>query len=257
MGRAKETNLPGQSLENQDGVASPVRRKVFQLNIDTIEIWHGTIAAEDVDYSHYWRILEATEQAHAEKIKNETLRKRYVEVHGRLRGILARTLNEPPEKIRIHKAEHGKPYLPDNRELVFNLSHSGSAMVIAVGQNCQLGVDIERCKSRATLAALVGKCFAKEEIEYWHKLPKNQQKTEFYRFWTRKEALVKATGYGIALGLNRCVINPANQAEFLSVPDECGQASLWHGLDMALGEDICGALVTDKDNVEVKFVGLS
>lgn len=223
------------------------------MNIDTIQIWHGNIAAETVHYQDYRRILDAAEQAHAEKIKNDLLRQRYVVAHGRLRNILARTLNELPEKIRIEKAEHGKPYLADNPELVFNLSHSASVMVIAVGRSRQLGVDVEDCKPRSSLAALVDKCFAEEEIAYWNRLPEAQKTLEFYRFWTRKEAFVKATGRGIALGLDQCVINPENQAVFLRVPAGYGQASIWHGLDIALGQGFCSSLVTDKDFAEVRL----
>ena len=225
------------------------------MNSDTVEIWHGNIVG-DMHYQNYWRVLDAAEQAHAQNMKNDLLRNRYIEVHGRLRNVLAQTLNEPPEKIRIKKAEHGKPYLADNPELVFNLSHSAGAMVIAVGWNCQLGVDIENCKPRTSLAALVDKCFAEEEIVYWSKLPDARKIPEFYRYWTRKEAFVKATGHGIALGLNHCVINPENQAKFLRVPVDCGQASTWHALDLALGPDVCSALVTDKAIVGVKLINL-
>jgi 4'-phosphopantetheinyl transferase len=217
------------------------------MNTDTIQIWHGNIAAEVADYQNYWCVLDAAEQAHAGKITNDLLHKRYVEVHGRLRNILAQTLNESPEKIRINKTEHGKPYLPDTPELAFNLSHSADILVIAVGWNCQLGVDIESCKPRTSLAGLVDKCFAEEEIAYWNKQPETQKTLEFYRFWTRKEAFVKATGRGIGLGLNRCVINPENQAEFLRVPVDCGPASIWHVQELAFAPGICSALVTDKD----------
>lgn len=226
------------------------------MNTDIIQIWHGTVVADDAHYPTYLRILDAVEQAHAETIKNPLPRKRYVEVHGRLRMVLAQTLNVPPETITIQKTEHGKPYLVDTPEWVFNLSHSANAMVIAVAWNCQLGVDVEFCKPRTGLAGLVDKCFGEEEIAYWKRLPEDQKVTEFYRFWTRKEAFVKATGRGIALGLSHCVINPENQERFLRVPAECGQASKWHALDMALAPGICSALVTDKDSVGVELIAL-
>lgn len=226
------------------------------MNNDPIQIWHGDIGADDAHYQTYWRILDATEQAHAEKIKNDLSRKRYVEVHGRLRKVLAQALNERPEKISIKKAEHGKPYLADMPELAFNLSHSADAMVIAVGRYCQLGVDIEYYKPRANMTGLVNKCFAEEEIAYWNHVPEDQKISEFYRFWTRKEAFVKASGRGIALGLKHCVVNPENQAEFLRVPADCGQAALWHMVDLVLGQGICSSLVVDKDIAGVRFVDL-
>lgn len=224
------------------------------MNTDTIQIWHGTIAAEDADYPSYWQTLDAEEQARAEKFKNDLLRNRYVKVHGRLRKLLARILNEPPEKINIKTAEHGKPYLADAPELSFNLSDSGDVMVIAVGLNCRIGVDIECCNPRNSLVGLVDKCFADEEIAYWNAQPEAQQTVEFYRFWTRKEAFVKATGHGISLGLSLCVVNPENPAKFLRVPEACGEASIWHAQDLKLGQGVCSALVADKNIVEVQIM---
>jgi 4'-phosphopantetheinyl transferase len=216
------------------------------MSENTIQIWHGEISAEEAYYQDFWRILDAAEQAHAGKLKNRLLHKRYVEIHGRLRGVLAKTLDLPPVKIAIKKTARGKPHLVDYPELAFNLSHSADKFIIALGWNCQLGVDIEICKPRINLAELVAKCFAEEEAFYWCKLPEEQKNREFYRFWTRKEAFVKATGHGIALGLNQCVINPEQPTEFLSVPEQCGPASAWHALDINLEKAVCSALVTDK-----------
>lgn len=227
------------------------------MNTDIIQIWHGNIAADSANYQDYRRVLDIAEQTHAGKMKIDLLHKRYVEVHGRLRYLLAGILNEAPEKIRIAKAEHGKPYLIDAPELAFNLSHSASAMVVAVGWNCRLGVDVEYCKPRTGLSGLVDKCFAEEESAYWHKLADDRKVAGFYRFWTRKEAFVKATGRGIGLGLNQCVVNPESPREFLRVPAEYGPASTWHALDVALGQDICSALVTDKNVAGVRIMELA
>jgi 4'-phosphopantetheinyl transferase len=127
-------------------------------------------------------------------------------------------------------------------------------LMIAVGWNCQLGADIEICKPKINLSGLVDKCFAEEETAYWNKLPEDQQNREFYRFWTRKEAFVKATGRGIGLGLNHCVINPENPMEFLRVPGNCGMASAWHVLDIDLEQEICSAIVADKEFAGVRLI---
>jgi len=224
------------------------------MNSEIVEIWHGKVTAEDTYYQAYWRVLDEAEQARAGKIKNALLHKRYVEVHGRLRNIVAKTLDQSPEKIRIKKAGHGKPYLADYPEVAFNLSHSADRLMIAVGWNCQLGVDIEFCKQRINLSGLVDKCFAVEEAAYWTKLPETQKNQEFYRFWTRKEAFVKATGHGIALGLSQCVIDPENPTELLRIPAKCGKASAWHALDIDSGEGVCSALVADKKFSVIKLM---
>jgi len=224
------------------------------MKTEIIEIWHGKVSAEDAHYQACWRVLDEAEQAHAGKLKNALIRKRFVEVYGRLRNVLAEILDQSPEKIRIKKAEHGKPYLVDYPELAFNLSHSADRLMIAVDWNCQLGVDMEICKQRLNLSELVDKCFAEEETDYWNKLPEDQKNREFYRFWTRKEAFVKATGRGIGLGLNKCVINPEKPTEFLKVPVDYEPSTAWHVLDIDLGEGICSALVADKEFAGVRLI---
>jgi 4'-phosphopantetheinyl transferase len=226
------------------------------LDTLSIQLWHCNIAADDQGFQRCLLLLDAAEQAQALAIKNESRRHRYVIAQGHLRSLLSKTVKQPPEALRIAKTEHGKPYLVDFPEVAFNLSHSADAMVIAIGQNCRLGIDMEICKSRTNFPALVDKCFAEVEASWWHALPEIEKSLEFYRFWTRKEAFVKAIGRGISLGLNRCVINPENPETWLSVPENCGQASAWHVRDIDLGRDVCCALVTDKAiaNIALKSI---
>lgn len=213
-----------------------------------INLWQGDVTATEAEHPQYWRILDATEQHHANGFKNGKLRGRYVEIHARLRIVLGNAINAAPEQLRIHKAEYGKPYLIDYPDLAFNLSHTANKMVIATASNCDLGVDIEQCKPRQNLAALVDKCFAEEEKAYWEQLPEPQQTQAFYQFWTRKEAFVKATGRGIALGLKNCAINPENTAELLRIPSGYGQASEWLIQELDMGGLICGAVVSKTKN---------
>lgn len=216
------------------------------MNSVTIKLWHRKLDADGTDYQHHWETLDTDERKRAAAINKEFLHRRYVTTQGLLRSILAKTVNQPPEQLVIRRMEHGKPYLADYPELAFNLSHTGDTMVLAIGENCRLGVDIETCRTRANFPALVEKCFAEIEAAWWRTLPETEKIREFYRFWTRKEALVKADGRGIALGLSRCVINPENPATWLSVPASCEPASAWHVRDIDMGETICGALVADK-----------
>ncbi|MBK8816964.1 MAG: 4'-phosphopantetheinyl transferase superfamily protein [Methylococcaceae bacterium] len=131
----------------------------------------------------------------------------------------------------------------------FNLSHTGNKIAIAVGYRCQLGIDIELCKTRSSLSALVEKCFDKVEKNYWQQLPETLKAQEFYRFWTRKEAFVKATGRGIALGLKICVINPNQPNTFLRIPAKFGLPSEWriHDINQLNDTSIAGAVVIKTD----------
>lgn len=206
-----------------------------------ITIWQGEINGDENDAPAYWNMLEAHEQQQAALISNPATRLSYIEIHARLRLMLADTINSRPELLRIVKGEFGKPYLADYPELAFNLSHTANKFVIVTGFHHELGADIEYCKPRITLPALVEKCFAEEEQDYWQQLP-DQEKTEiFYRFWTRKEAYVKAIGSGIALGLNQCVINPEDHNRFLRLPAGYGHPDVWQVKDIVTGNNFCAA----------------
>jgi 4'-phosphopantetheinyl transferase len=213
------------------------------LTAISIDFWTAQL---DTENAEYWRVLDNNEKMRAEKFSNTLARQRYVAAHGQLRIILAQYIAQPAAHIQIQKTSLGKPYLAQYPETVFNLSHTDNYLAVAVANDCQLGVDIELCKQRSTMTALVKKCFSSEEADYWRQLPEQQQVRAFYQFWTRKEAFVKATGLGIALGLRECATNPAYPQQFLSVPARCGLASDWHSRDLELGENLCAVLVADK-----------
>ncbi len=213
---------------------------------DAVRLWHCDIVGDEAYFSAFWNILDHAEQQHADSISQQKIRLNYVEIHARLRLLLAEVVSAKPAQLRILKAEHGKPYLPDYPELVFNLSHTANKLAVAYGYHHDIGVDIETCKPRKNLAALVEKCFAEEEQHYWQHLPEPEQIHAFYRFWVRKEAFVKAVGRGIALGLERCVINPQNDNSFLRIPEGYGKADEWFIQAFQPNEKICGALVTKR-----------
>lgn len=220
----------------------------------SLQLWQRRLAIDEAGYQDCRQLLDPDEHRRAGAITNDRSHRRFVASYGILRRILSQTVGRPPQAIRIHRTEHGKPYLADYPELAFNLSHTGDRMVIAVGRNCRLGIDIETCKPRPNLPALVAKCFAEVEAAWWQALPDADKNREFYRYWTRKEAFVKATGRGIGQGLHRCVIDPGNPVAWLSVPADCGPASGWHTRDLDLGDGVCSAVVADKPIAQIEFM---
>lgn len=70
---------------------------------DSVEVWHGVVAADEGLYDAFWAVLDDDERRQASKFKNALLHKRYVEVHGRLRQLLAGIVKQAPDKIIINK----------------------------------------------------------------------------------------------------------------------------------------------------------
>jgi 4'-phosphopantetheinyl transferase len=169
--------------------------------------------------------------------------------------LLADTLQQHPAQIQIARTDLGKPYLPDYPQFVFNISHTDNQLAFAIARHCQLGIDIERLQLRNNFSSLVARCFADEEAAYWHNLSADQKTAVFYQFWTKKEAFVKATGRGIALGLKECVVNPWQPETFLRIPEGCGAVANWRivGLDEGeLATGLCGSVVVDTRSSEIR-----
>jgi 4'-phosphopantetheinyl transferase len=198
------------------------------------------------DLPYYWALLDNDEQCRSRRITNPQKQSRQIEAQGRLRIILGKALDTAPAQLRFLRHAHGKPYLPDFPDFAFNLSHTADRMAVVISHGCRVGIDIETCNPRTNLAALAAKCFGMEEKTYWQALPETEQLFSFYRFWTRKEAFVKAVGQGLSLGLQRCVIDPANPERLLSIPPSCGTIDDWSLFDIDVDDSICGAVAIDR-----------
>lgn len=202
-----------------------------------------------------YNILSFAEQRFAQAIRNESLKKQHIRVRVGLRQILASYLKLAYDKIKLSKTEYGKPYLVDYPQIQFNISHSADTLLVAISSIGAVGVDIEQAKNQRTdFSGLVEKCFADSEIAYWNALPETEKSAEFYRFWTRKEAFVKAVGRGLAIGLQQCVIASAEQPYFISLPENYGLPSEWRLFDLSLKENLYGALVLESGKIPPCFV---
>lgn len=114
-----------------------------------------------------------------------------------LRSILPKYIPDLPPLFELLFTETNKPYL-SNTEVQFNLSHSGEIVVLAIS-NKPIGIDIEHIKPVMDMAGVMQVCFNEQEIESINSSSNPQFR--FYEFWTRKEAILKATGEGIATNL--------------------------------------------------------
>lgn len=91
--------------------------------------------------------------------------------------------------LDITVGQHGKPQI--GGDIYFNISHSGKAAICAIAST-PVGVDIERADRISE--GVAKRCFTAAETEMAHS-------NGFASVWTRKEAVAKADGSGIAIGL--------------------------------------------------------
>lgn len=126
------------------------------------------------------------------------------DVRAELPGILAGEIGADPAAIRLARTPAGKPYLdhPDARGLRFSVSHSGELGVVAVTHGREVGVDVQRTRPVARAALIAERRFTGAEAAELRRLEGAQRLALFHRLWVRKEAYLKATGAGVAGGLD-------------------------------------------------------
>jgi len=127
------------------------------------------------------------ETARAARFATEELARRYLTSHGALRAVLGQLTSA---RLEFALGEKGKPYLPLAPEVRFNLSRSRGRALIAVSRDIEVGADIEFIRPMENYAAVAGRYFPPEEDP---PLDGN----DFFRRWTRIEALLKARGVGL------------------------------------------------------------
>jgi 4'-phosphopantetheinyl transferase len=111
-----------------------------------------------------------------------------------LRSVLLRYTTAP---LEFAVRDHGKPYLPAAPRLEFNLSHSHGRAIVSVALDVAVGADIERIRPMPDCLAVAGRFFPPAEAEALLSTSADRRETEFFRRWTRIEAMLKARGVGL------------------------------------------------------------
>lgn len=109
-------------------------------------------------------------------------------------------LNEKPLEVRFGKNEHQKPWLPENQDLHFNISHSGD-WVVFLFSSSPCGIDIEKIKPDFDFEGMMPSVFHPREIDWIN--GQNERNRAFFKLWTIKESLLKAQGTGLVDDLNQ------------------------------------------------------
>lgn len=208
-----------------------------------VDIWFGELPEDKQKIKKFSTILTNEESQRSRAFNTLRLSERFVLTRAILRSILSDYIQVHPQELKIMVNQYGKPSLMGHK-LSFNLSHTEDLLMIAVSNLSDIGVDIERIKSRTGMLAVAERCFAKQEFEFWLQLSEAERLQMFYQIWTKKEAFVKAVGRGIALGMQECEIDIAGSGALLKIPTEYGWAADWTVRELKVIEDVCAALVT-------------
>jgi len=205
---------------------------------DEINLWSLAVdGIADEAWPALNGVLDDEERARAARFRFDRDRRAYVAAHALLRHMLSHYLGRPPESWRFVAGEHGKPGLadpPPGRDLRFNLTHSRGMVAAVVAAAAEVGVDVESLDAAPAVLAVADLSFTAGEMAGLSALPTETEKAErLLRLWTLKEALVKATGKGLAQPLSGVAVVSLAPAR-VAFPDrrdgDGARWAFWQGL---------------------------
>ncbi|WP_096716431.1 4'-phosphopantetheinyl transferase family protein [Paraburkholderia acidicola] len=178
-----------------------------------VELWRLDIPQDEAALLPMRHTLDTAELQRADRYRRLADRACFVVTRHMLRALLAARTGESAEALQFETNAHGKPSLRDYPTLAFNVSHSGSQALIALSAQRTIGVDIEKLDAALDWREISEVALSADEHTQVESMPDDLQPQMFMRCWTAKEALLKATGLGIAVAdvLRATTVDPRSE----------------------------------------------
>lgn len=168
-----------------------------------VEVETGIVQIFSIDVDACY---DRTEICYQGVLSRDEIKKaeRYYHIHDRasylvrkyfLRMLLSKLISRPPCDLNFSTIGSKKPIITG---LEFNTSHSGTYAVIAIS-SASVGIDIEEIDHTFDFNDIVNRCFTFEEQKVLNEPNPIQH---FFKLWTRKEAILKASGEGLISDLH-------------------------------------------------------
>lgn len=198
---------------------------------DTSVIWFGVLA--DGDSSPLLALLTEAEQLQIRCLRSDKDQWSVAAARAALRILLGRRLDCPAQDVAFIRDERGKPWLDPRRHgaiakrLHFSISHARGLVAVAIGWS-RIGIDVEAVRAFSDLMQVAEMQFAHEMRRNLVMVGTDAERVElFFRFWTLGEAFIKATGEGIAQGLQSFAFSARGNPALTRVSEPWGPLDRW------------------------------
>lgn len=187
-----ETTVNCLSIETPDWQAiSP------NFNNNHISLWKADINSKNFDLNVIDHFLNEKESNRALSYRYDHDRRRFIISRGVIKVLLSNYTQQNIKDILLVQGINKRPLLlnANGFDIDFNITHSEDLILFAISNN-KVGVDVEFINPDFNYNDILHACFTEEEKDWVCSSPNPRQ--TFYFLWTRKEALLKATGKGIS-----------------------------------------------------------
>jgi 4'-phosphopantetheinyl transferase len=222
--------------------------------VGLVQVWVVSLATVRTQLDWLRTVLSWDEEQRAARFVFERDQQRFVLARGILRVLLGGYLNREPGRIAFQYGAHGKPALAREEsnppELRFNVSHSGEYWVCAVSLRRDVGVDIEMVRSDIECLSLAERFFSRREYEDVRWGSEEERRARFFRYWTCKEAYLKARGVGISSGLAQIemTFNADGSVRCETKGDSTIQGSDCLVRPISIGDHVAAAVAAEGDD---------
>lgn len=197
-----------------------------------VQIWWAKLRDFDSHVSELQSILSGQEKARAGRFRFIRNRNNYIICHGLLRVLLGDFTGQSPSRLCFKTGTHGKPELQgsiEERRIHFNMSHAQDVALYGIAHACPIGVDVERVRTFRDYERVAREFFTQAECDGLKATHKEFRARRFFELWTRKEALLKASGEGLGGSPARRVDAPLEPAVpgQKDLPQTVGASSDW------------------------------
>jgi len=168
-------------------------------NGNNVHLWNARLDRLPVEVAELETLLSEDELQRANRFHFRIHRSRFIAGRGILRLTLARYLRQNPRELAFIYSEFGKPSLLNSSgcRLEFNAAHCEDRLIVAVALR-PVGIDLEILRAIPELESMAEQVFSAEELTAWGQRAASDKLCLFLKLWTRKEALLKGIGFGIA-----------------------------------------------------------
>jgi 4'-phosphopantetheinyl transferase len=157
-------------------------------------------------------MLDDVERGRYAAYRMEVDKLRFLTGRTLIRAIAGRRLGVEPERVVLDAScydcgkPHGKPRVVADGAPEVSISHSGSLVALAVADTSPLGIDVEQIRD-AEVGELARIAFSPAERTVFETLSANEKQGAFFTYWSRKEAVVKATGKGMSIPMTKLTLS--------------------------------------------------
>jgi 4'-phosphopantetheinyl transferase len=228
-----------------DADSSPFETQVLLIDIRQ---WRHTLPLAT-------RLLDSAEAARVARKRFDHDRELLTLAYALHRLWLAQSLRCEPADVPLVRDEHGCPRVAGTG-LHTSLSHSGTAIAIALSGIGAIGVDIEPASRANGLLGLSDRICHPNELKALNAMPGHVREAALLRLWVRKEALLKAFGVGLMWEMSEfeavddVPINVINNIEYnLQLHDINGNKSWASAVASVSGTSLRWGWLTPVDTV--------